>query len=188
MSVGAFISNGLRHLRECCRGPDSTSPKSSEDRSESGAALVEFTILMPVFFLILFGIVEFGSMLWLQNNMTNAAREGARRSSVQGATLVQANQAACKWLSGAAQTFTITATDKCPTDQDVKVEVSISKANASLFNTFFFIDSSGGLNASTWAGSLGAHVTMRKELICPAGAGSTATCQCNTSVSPPTCN
>jgi Flp pilus assembly protein TadG len=194
MSARAFISNGLRHLisnsrrhlRDCVCGPDSQSPGSIEDQSESGAALVEFTVLMPLFFLILFGIVEFGSMLWIQNNMTNAAREGARRSSVQGATLAQANTAACSWLMGSGKTFTVTATDKCPADQDVKVEVSVSKADASLMNTFFTIGSNGSLNASTWAGTLGASVTMRKEITCPAGASTTATCQCNTAVSPPT--
>src|SRR5262249_45950176 len=116
---------------------------------DNGAALVEFTVLMPLFFLILFGIVEFGAMLFIQNNMTNAAREGARTSAVQGGSMTAANQAACRWLSGSAQTFTITSTDLCNAAQDVNVSISISKANASFLNTFFSY-TSGNLTTSAW--------------------------------------
>ena len=186
MPVRSPISNGLRTLRDLWCGTHSTSPESSEDRSESGAALVEFTVLMPVFFLILFGMVEFGSMIWVQNNMTNAAREGARSASVQGVTLAVASQNACKWLTG-GQTFTIVVTDKCTTDQDVNVSVTVNKSSASLFNTFFFVNNQGSLTSGDWTGTMGANVTMRKEFVC-AGTQAPATCQCNTAVSPPTCS
>jgi hypothetical protein len=47
-------------------------------RSESGAAAVEFALLLPVLMLILFGIIEFGLALHQQAILTNASREGAR--------------------------------------------------------------------------------------------------------------
>jgi Flp pilus assembly protein TadG len=190
MSARDNISNGLRHLRNVCCRTDT----SLEDQSESGAALVEFTILMPVLFLILFGIIEFGMIIFTQNNMTNADREGARTAAVQSSTLTPAQQVAtantwaCKWLVGTGQTFTITSTDKCTgvgsATQDIQVQLTVSAASASLMNTFFTL-TNGALTASTWNGTFSSAATMRKETTCTA-AGTSATCSCNTAANPPT--
>ena len=53
---------------------------------ERGAAAVEFALLLPVLVLILFGIIEFGLLLYDQQVITNASREGARAGIVQAAT------------------------------------------------------------------------------------------------------
>jgi Flp pilus assembly protein TadG len=47
-------------------------------RHEAGAAAVEFAIVLPLLVLLLFGIVEFGLLLYNQQVITNASREGAR--------------------------------------------------------------------------------------------------------------
>lgn len=47
-------------------------------RKQEGQALVEFALVAPVLLLILFGIVEFGLILFNQHVITNASREGAR--------------------------------------------------------------------------------------------------------------
>jgi Flp pilus assembly protein TadG len=47
-------------------------------KREDGAAAVEFAILLPLLMLILFGIIEFGLVLYNQEVITNASREGAR--------------------------------------------------------------------------------------------------------------
>lgn len=178
MFAAAFISSALRCLRGCVIGARSKSPDSFESRSECGAALVEFTILMPVFFLLLFGMVEFGSMLWLQNNMTNAAREGLRTATVRGDTMANARAMACQCLAGAGQIFTITSTDQCPGNQDATMTVTVPTANASLFNAFFQL-SSGSLTSSAWNGTMTANVTMRRENTCGASVGQ-ASCTCDT--------
>jgi Flp pilus assembly protein TadG len=182
MSTRGGVSQILKQLRDRWAGAATGSRTVKAD--ENGAALVEFTVLMPLFFLILFGIVEFGAMLFLQNNMTNAAREGARTSAVQGGSMAAANQAACRWLSGSGQTFTITSTDLCNAQQDVNVQISISKASASFMNTFFSLTSSGALTSSAWGGTLSSSVTMRKENSCT-GTQAAVTCQCNTSGATP---
>lgn len=46
--------------------------------SEKGAAVVEFAIVLPILLVIVFGIVEFGFILYNQAMLTNATREGAR--------------------------------------------------------------------------------------------------------------
>lgn len=45
---------------------------------QEGAALLEFAIIMPLFFALIFGIIEFSLLLYNKQIMTNAAREGAR--------------------------------------------------------------------------------------------------------------
>lgn len=45
---------------------------------EDGAIVVEFVLILPIFLLILAGIMEFGLMLFNQQVLTNASREGAR--------------------------------------------------------------------------------------------------------------
>ncbi len=51
-----------------------------------GAAVVEFAIVAPLFFLLLLGIIEFGRMVMVQQVLTNASREGARVAVVDGST------------------------------------------------------------------------------------------------------
>jgi Flp pilus assembly protein TadG len=51
-------------------------------RGEQGAAAVEFAIVLPLLLVILFGIVEFGLLLYDQAMITNASREGARSGVV----------------------------------------------------------------------------------------------------------
>ena len=50
---------------------------------ERGAAAVEFALLLPVLMLILFGIIEFGMIMYSREIITNASREGARTGIVQ---------------------------------------------------------------------------------------------------------
>lgn len=47
-------------------------------RREDGASLVEFAIVGPVLFLILFGFIELGRAVWYYNTASSLAREGAR--------------------------------------------------------------------------------------------------------------
>lgn len=47
-------------------------------KDQNGIAAVELAILLPVLTLILFGIIEFGLLLYNKAVITNASREGAR--------------------------------------------------------------------------------------------------------------
>ena len=51
-------------------------------KGERGAAAVEFAIVLPVLILLVFGAVEFGLLLYNQQVITNASREGARAGIV----------------------------------------------------------------------------------------------------------
>ena len=43
-----------------------------------GVAAVELAVVSPIFFLLIFAMIEFGSAMMAQQAITNAAREGAR--------------------------------------------------------------------------------------------------------------
>jgi hypothetical protein len=49
---------------------------------QKGAALVEFAIVAPVFFAIVFGLIEFGRAYFVVNTLTEMTRRGARVASV----------------------------------------------------------------------------------------------------------
>ena len=49
---------------------------------EDGAAAVEFAIVATLFFMLVFGIIDFGFAFHSWNNAANAAREGARKAAV----------------------------------------------------------------------------------------------------------
>jgi TadE-like protein len=66
-----------------------------------GQGLVEFAIVLPVFLVILMGMVDVGRAVWANNTVGNAAREAARFAAVHGGT--------CKDFSGSCS-----ATMYCP--------------------------------------------------------------------------
>lgn len=51
-------------------------------KNEKGLAMVEFAIVAPLLFVILFGIIEFGLLMYDKAVLTNACREGARQGIV----------------------------------------------------------------------------------------------------------
>ena len=51
-------------------------------RDQQGAAAVEFALILPIFLLMLFGIMDFGYMINRSSIVNNAARDGARQASL----------------------------------------------------------------------------------------------------------
>jgi Flp pilus assembly protein TadG len=48
----------------------------------SGAAAIEAAIILPVYILSIFGVIEFGHMYWTANSMQYAADEAARCNAI----------------------------------------------------------------------------------------------------------
>jgi len=63
-----------------------TFPNGHRDRSKPGQALVEFALIMPLFFMILLGVIVLGIVVFYNQQLTNAAREAARFAGVHSAT------------------------------------------------------------------------------------------------------
>jgi Flp pilus assembly protein TadG len=51
--------------------------------NERGALVVEFGLIVPILFLLVFGIVDFGRAYFTMNNLAAAVREGARYGAVR---------------------------------------------------------------------------------------------------------
>ncbi len=50
---------------------------------ESGQDIVEFALIAPLLFLLVFGVIEIGTIIYGYNTISNAAREAARFGVVQ---------------------------------------------------------------------------------------------------------
>jgi Flp pilus assembly protein TadG len=89
-------------------------------RSEKGATAIEFALAMPILFVILFAIFEFGLAFWYQQELTSAVREGARK----GVIMVNPRRTE-SYIKGIVTTYmdgvgltnsarNVTCTNKCP--------------------------------------------------------------------------
>ncbi len=87
--------------------------RSARKRRE-GQSLVEFAVVLPVFLLILAGILDFGLGLYSQMTVINAAREGARVGVVTPpATLVADVNDRVQAMSGGLDKTKLTVTISC---------------------------------------------------------------------------
>ena len=66
----------------------------NRDRSR-GQGLVEFGLVLPIFLVILIGMVDIGRAVWANNAVANAAREAARFASVHGGSCEDTTSTGC---------------------------------------------------------------------------------------------
>ena len=87
-------------------------------RSESGAAMVEFAIVLPMLALLVFGMIDFGRAFKFYNNLATAVRDGARFGSAQNAPtaapIIARVDAVFRDAAGAAQPSTNATVDFIP--------------------------------------------------------------------------
>ena len=61
-------------------------------KQRRGAAVAEFAIVAPIFILLVFGMIEFGRAVMVQQVLVNASREGARLAVLDGTTVSEIEQ------------------------------------------------------------------------------------------------
>ena len=139
-------------------------------RSQSGAELVEFALVLPLLLLVFGGIVDFGLLLQRQQVVTNAAREGARLAILPGYTLADVQARVTQFVreginnpaaAPATSMSTVTLTPGSgPPFQAARIEVR-------LVDRFLIlgpiVSLSGGSSGSFGAITLSANTTMRIE-------------------------
>ncbi len=131
--------------------------------NRQGAAAVEFALVAPLFFLMVFGMIEFGRMVMVQQVITNASREGARiavlDSQTATASLV-ANTVSTYLQNAGISGETVTIDPAEPTSaaygEPVTVTVRIPFSSVSWLPAPMFINANTNLTAST---------VMRRETV-----------------------
>lgn len=53
-------------------------------RDDGAQALVEFALVLPLFLLMVFGLIDLARAVWMENTLAFAAREGTRYAIVHG--------------------------------------------------------------------------------------------------------
>jgi hypothetical protein len=137
-STGHFGEGVPRPVRNVER------PYRSYRKFRLGAATVEFAVVVPVFFILVFGMIEFGRMVMVQQVITNASREGARQAVLDGATTAEVTTAVNSYLSsGSISGATITVSPNPPTNaafgDPVSVTVSIPFSQVSWLPSPMFL-------------------------------------------------
>ncbi|GGN09564.1 hypothetical protein GCM10009721_41830 [Terrabacter tumescens] len=97
-------------------------------RTDRGASAVEFAIVLPVLFLVIAGIVDFGRYFFTQIQVTNASREGVRAavvlmnpSAADMTAITQRALAGAAGVPGAAVPGVVTCASGATTNASVTV-------------------------------------------------------------------
>lgn len=109
-----------------------------------GAAAVEFAVVAPIFFLLVFGMIEYGRMVMVQQVITNASREETRRAVFDGATATEVQTVVNSYLqggsiSGGTVTIDPSAPETAVYGDPVSVTVSIDFSQVSWLPSPMFL-------------------------------------------------
>ena len=95
--------------------------------SQGGALILEFTLLLPFFLLMIFLTVDFGFLVYNKAIITNASREAARKSAVLTATpwsTAEVADVACNFMRNSLiSTRSGTRTATCSGTADPVIEI-----------------------------------------------------------------
>jgi Flp pilus assembly protein TadG len=90
---------------------------------------VEFALVLPILVLLVFGVIEFGSVYNAQVMITGAAREAAREMAVEGdaAAAVAVALDAAPGLAPALAVADVSVPTSCPAGEDVTITIEYEK-------------------------------------------------------------
>ena len=134
-----------------------------------GASALEMAIMLPLLFLMVFGIIEFGRAIMVHQVLVNSAREATRRAVIPGATDAQVLATVTKSMNSAGITgysvgLTIDGTSatldgssssitNAPAKSSIGLKLSVTNSNVSW----------GVMNLVGSGRIFAAGVEMRKE-------------------------
>ena len=75
--------------------------RCSKQNRRRGTAVVELALVLPIFFAVVLGIIEFGRAMMVGQLVTNAAREASRMAILNGSSNAQVEQWIEDFLSSA---------------------------------------------------------------------------------------
>ena len=132
-------------------------------RNRRGAAVVEFAVVVPIFLMMVFGMIEFGRAIMVQQVLTNASREGARLAVLDSPTPTagQVTTTVTTYLqkagiSGATVTINPTEPTTAAYGVPITVTVQVPYSSVSWLPSPWFITGNTQLKAKT---------VMRRETV-----------------------
>jgi Flp pilus assembly protein TadG len=126
--------------------------------------MLEFAIVLPIFLLLVFGIIEMGCVMMLNQVATNASREACRRAVIAGTTQDQVLAIVERYLddSGVSKTGrVVTITDGA--GNPVTVQSIRSHDPVTVTIQFPYSENTLGFTAITGGRNLVSRSTMRRE-------------------------
>lgn len=96
------------------------------DKSQRGAAVVEFSLVVPLLLLLIFGIIEFSLLVYNKHIITNASREAARAGIVVRPGTARLDETAIEqvvfdWITDGGNNFLVTFGVDTLTSGDIQV-------------------------------------------------------------------
>lgn len=85
-------------------------------RDERGASAVEFALIVPIFMVLVFAIIDFGDMMSVRQAVSQAAAEGARAAAVTQGDSAAKNAAAQAAITSALAAHGGTCNSGCKVD------------------------------------------------------------------------
>ena len=96
--------------------------------ARKGAAIVEMAIVLPIFMMLVLGIIEFGRAMSVSQMVSNASREGCRRAVLDDSQTSTIETEVKDFLSNSLNIPTTDVTVKCYVN-DVLTNVNSGVAN-----------------------------------------------------------
>ena len=140
-------------------------------RSDEGAQLVEFALVLPLLLLVVLGIAEFGFIFQRYEVLTNAAREGARIAVLPGYTAADVTTRVASYVT--AGRVPVEAGNPAVVVEDIAIPVgggmpalSAKRVTVTYTHTYMFLP-----NIGAWFGAeyttvpLVAVSEMRTEIV-----------------------
>lgn len=113
-----------------------------------GTSTVEFAIASPIFFMFIFGIIEFGRAYMVVQLLAESARVGCRQGIIEGTSTQQIKDASVNYLTGvgvSGESVTVTINDgagnvveasSMPAYTEITVVVSVTVSKTSWVPNF----------------------------------------------------
>jgi Flp pilus assembly protein TadG len=93
----------------------------------TGAAAVEFAVVLPLFFLLVIGGIELGRAMLVRNSLEEAARAGCRLAAARGGTTADVTNTVATTLNIAKVSgYAVTVSPNPPTSAAAKAPITVT--------------------------------------------------------------
>ncbi|MEO1646576.1 MAG: TadE/TadG family type IV pilus assembly protein, partial [Chloroflexota bacterium] len=83
--------------------PVTASRSQTRQKKERGQGLVEFSLILPILLLVIFGIIDYGRVLFIFSDVANSIRDGSRNATLVGTVSGVERYRACDQITDDAQ-------------------------------------------------------------------------------------